>query len=66
MCVVGRRIESKPVSLAKNNDLKQNYSSSASLQYKPRGLVVTNNRVYRTMKKNIFAVFLRYKMSQVQ
>ena len=36
MCVVGRRIESKSVSLIKQNDPKQNYSSSANLEYKPR------------------------------
>ena len=40
MCVVGRRIESKSVSLTKQNDPKQNHSSPANLKYKPRGLMV--------------------------
>ena len=38
MCVVGRRVESKPASLTKQNDPKENHSSPANLKYKPRGL----------------------------
>ena len=45
MCVVGRRLESKPVSLTKQNDPKQNYSSPANVKYKPRGLIAANNNV---------------------
>ena len=65
LCVVGRRIESKPVSLTKQNERKQKYSSPANLKYKPRLLISANNN-YRTIRKKIFAVFLRYKMSIVQ
>ena len=54
---MGRRIENKPVNLTKQNDPKQNYSSPASLKYKPGVLIATNN-VYRTIRKKIFAVFL--------
>ena len=54
---MGRKIESKPVSLTKQNDPKQNYSSPANLKYKPRGLIAANNNVYTTIKKEIFAVF---------
>ena len=53
MCVVGRRIENKPVHLT-----KQNYSPSANLKYKPSGLIAANNNVYKTIRKKIFAVFL--------
>ena len=51
MCVVGRKIESKLVSLIKQNDPKQNYSSLANLKYKPRGLIAANNYGCRTMRK---------------
>ena len=61
-----RKIESKPVSLTKQNDPKQNYSSPANLKYKPPVLITANNNVYRTIRKKIFTVFLRYKMSTVQ
>ena len=60
MCLVGRRIESKPVSLTKQNDPKQNYSSPASLKYKPRVLIAANNFDITTRKK-IFAVFYDIK-----
>ena len=56
---MGRRIESKPVSLTKQNEPKQNYSSPANFKYKPRGLIAANNNVYRTIMKKIFASFLR-------
>ena len=56
MCALSRRIERKPVSITQN-DPKQNYSSPANLKYKPRGLITTNNNVYRTVRKKIFAVF---------
>ena len=65
MCVVGRRIESEPVSLTKQNHPKQKYSSPANFKYKPRGLIAANNNAYRTIRKKIFAN-LRYKMSKVQ
>ena len=63
---MGRRIESKPFSLRKQNDTKQNYSFPANLKYKPRVLIVANNNVYRTIRKKTFAVFLRYKKPKVQ
>ena len=56
-CVVGRKRESKPVSLTKQNDSKRNYSSPANPKYKPRALIAANNNVYRTIRKKIFAVF---------
>ena len=62
---MGRKIKSKAVSLAKQNDRKQIYSSPVNLKYKPRGLIAANN-VYRVIRKKIFAVFERYKMSKVQ
>ena len=65
LCVVGRRRESKPVSLTKQNERQQKYSSPANLKYKPRLLISANNN-YRTIRKKTFAVFLRYKMSIVQ
>ena len=63
---MGRGIEGKKDSLAKQNDPKQNYSSPANLKYKPRVLMAANNNVYRTIRKKVFAVFLRYKMSKAQ
>ena len=63
---MGRGIESKPVSLTKQNDPKQNYSFPANLKYKPRVLTAANNNVYRTIRKKMFAVFLQYKISKVQ
>ena len=63
---MGRGIESKPVSLTKQNDPKQNYSFRANLKYKSRVLIAANNNVYRTIRKKIFAVFLQYKISKVQ
>ena len=54
---MGRKIESNPVSLTKQNDPKQNYSSPANLKYKPHGLIGANNNVYGTIRKKIFAVF---------
>ena len=45
---------------------KQNYYFPANLKYKPRVLIAANNNVYRTIRKKMFAVFLRYKMSKVQ
>ena len=52
---MGRRIESKPVSLIrkilgfiKQNNPKQNYSSPPNSKYKPNGLIVANNNVYGT------------------
>ena len=62
----GRRIESKPVSLIKQNDPKQNNSSPANPKYYSRVLIVANNNAYRTTRKKILSVFLRYKMSKVQ
>ena len=62
---MGRKIKSKPVSLTKQNDRKQIYSSPVNLKYEPRGLIAANN-VYRVIRKKIFAVFERYKMSKVQ
>ena len=62
---MGRKIKSKPVSLTKQNDREQIYSSPVNLKYKPRGLMAANN-VYRVIRKKIFAVFERYKMSKVQ
>ena len=50
---VGRRTESKPVRLT-----KQNYSSPANLKYKqPRVLITGNNNVYKAIRKKTFAVF---------
>ena len=63
---MGKGIESKPVSLTKQNDPKQSYSFPTNLKYKPRVLIAANNNVYRTIRKKIFAVLLRYKMSTVQ
>ena len=63
---MGRRIESKPVSLTKQNDPKQNCSFPANLKYKPRGLIAADSNVYRTIRKKIFAVSLRYEMSKMQ
>ena len=63
---MGRGIESKPVSLTKQNDPKQNYSFPANLKHKPGVLIVADNNVYRTKRKKMFAVFLRCKMSKVQ
>ena len=53
---MGRGIEGKKDSLAKQNDPKQNYSSPANLKYKPRVLMAANNNVYRTIRKKVFAV----------
>ena len=53
---MGKGIESKLVSLTKQNDPKQNYSSPASLKYKPRVLIAANN-LYITTRKKIFAAF---------
>ena len=61
MCVVGRRIESKPVSFTKQNDQKQNYSSPANFKYKPLGLIAANNYVHRTIRKKRFAVICDIK-----
>ena len=47
MCTEGKRIESKPVCLAKQNDLKQSFmdnSSRANVKYKPRKLMTKNNK----------------------
>ena len=47
MCTEGKRIESKPVCLAKENDPKQSfmqYSSLANVKYKPRKLMAENNK----------------------
>ena len=63
---MGRGIESKPVSLTKQNDPKQNYSFPLNLKYKSRVLIAANNNVYRTIRKKMFAVFLQYKISKVQ
>ena len=46
---MGRRTESKPVSLIKQNDPKQNQSSPASLK-KRRGLMAANNNIYGTIR----------------
>ena len=62
---MGRKIKSKPVSLTKQNDRKQIYSSPVNLKYKPSGLIAANN-VFRVIRKKIFAVFEQYKMSKVQ
>ena len=35
-----RRIESKPISLTRQNDPKQNHSSTENLKYKLRGLTL--------------------------
>ena len=51
-------IESKQVSLPKQNDPKQSYSSPANLKYKSRGLITANYNVCRTIGKEKFAVFL--------
>ena len=56
-CVVDRKLESKPVSLTKQNYPKQNYSSPANLKYKPRGFTGANNNGYTTIRKKIFGVF---------
>ena len=57
MCVVGRQIGSMSVSLTKQDDAKQIYSSPVNVKYKPRGLIAANNNVYTTIRKKIFAVF---------
>ena len=57
---MGRGIESKAVSLTKQNYPKQNYSSPASLKYKLRELIVANNFDITTRKK-IFGVFYDIK-----
>ena len=59
-------MERKPFSLTKQNDSKQNYSFPANLKYKPRVLIVANINVHRAIRKKIFAVFLRCKMSKIQ
>ena len=56
--LVGRRIERKPVSLTRENDPKQNYSSPANLKYKPRGLTAANNNVCWIVRKKVFAVLI--------
>ena len=67
MYVVGCRIESKPLSLTKQNNPKQSHPFPENLIHKPRGLMAANNNVYRTIRKKIFAVFfLQYKMLKVQ
>ena len=66
MYVMDRRIESKLISLTKQNDRKQNCSFPANLKYKPRGLIAAKYNVYRTIGKKILVVFLRYKMSKLQ
>ena len=58
MFVVDTMIESKQVSLPKQNDPKQSYSSPANLKYKSRGLITANYNVCRTIGKEKFAVFL--------
>ena len=63
MCVVGRRIESKSVSMLKQNDLKGNPSSPASFKYKQRGLIVANNNVHRTLMKKYQKYELCYRIS---
>ena len=63
---MGRGIESKPDSLTKQNDPKQNYSFPLNLKYKSRVLIAANNNVYRTIREKMFAVFLQYKISKVQ
>ena len=57
---------SMSVSLTKQDDVKQIYSSPVNFKYKPRGLIAANNNVYRTIRKKIFAAFYLYKMSKVQ
>ena len=52
-----REIGSMSVSLTKQDDVKQIYSSPVNFKYKPRGLIAANNNVYRTIRKKIFAVF---------
>ena len=63
---MNRRSGSESVSLTEQNDPKQNYCFPANLKYKPRSLNAANENAYRTIKKKIFAAFLRYKMSKVQ
>ena len=46
---MGRRIKSEPVSLANQNDPKQNCSSPTNFKYKPRELIAANNQVYGTI-----------------
>ena len=50
--------EGKKVSLAKQNDPKQNYFSSANPKYKPHVLIAANNR---TIRKELFIVFYNIK-----
>ena len=54
---MGSKIESKPVSLIKQNDPKQNYSSPANLKCKARVLIAANNNIYGTIRKKIFTGF---------
>ena len=51
------------------NDPKQNfthYSSLANVKFEPRELMAENNNVYKTIRKKIYAAFIRYKMLKVQ
>ena len=55
--------------LTKQNDPKQNfahYSSPANVKFEPRELMAENNNVYKTMRKKIYAIFVRYKILKVQ
>ena len=52
-----REIGSMSVSLTKQDDVKQIYSSPVNFKYKPRRLIAANNNVYRTIRKKIFAAF---------
>ena len=53
--------EGKKVSLTKQNDPKQNYFSSANPKYKPHVLIAANNKIYRTIRKELFIVFYNIK-----
>ena len=55
--------------LTKQNDPKQNfthYSSPVNVEYELRGLMAEDNNVYKTIRKRIYAIFVRYKILKVQ
>ena len=55
--------------LTKQNDPKQNfahYSSPLNVECELCGLIAEDNNVYKTIRKRIYAIFVRYKILKVQ
>ena len=55
--------------LTKQNDPKQNfahYSSPLNVECELCGLMAEDNNVYKTIRKRIYAIFVRYKILKVQ